>query len=96
MFWRAVICAHAGLVPTHCQSGTVDGWGREVFDLVQGLNFCESQWRGFQMGSAGKGLFQTGAKASPGLTGRFIPAGKPGKEPSPHLVPVLPNSGPRS
>ena len=46
MSWGAVICAHAGLVPTHCQSGTVDGWGREVFALVQGLNFCESQWRG--------------------------------------------------
>lgn len=60
------------------------------------LVFVSHSWRGFQMGSAGRGRFQTGAQASPGLTGRFIPVGKPDREPSPHLVPVLPNSAPRS
>ena len=60
------------------------------------LIFVSHSWRGFQMGSAGRGLFQTGAQASPGLPDRLIPVGKPGKEPSPRLVPVLPNSAPRS
>lgn len=55
MFWGAVICAHAGLVPTRCQSGTVDGWVREVFALVQGLGFCESQLEGLSDGLCREG-----------------------------------------
>lgn len=62
MFWGAVICAHAGLVPARCQSGTVDGWVREVFALVQGLGFCESQLEGLSDGLCREGALSNGRR----------------------------------